>query len=92
MPSGGSNNLCVDVEEGVLIELAGTEEKKINGMYQDNEEEEEEDEDSDTPQIEGNGGIWGDEKEDGSKDVESRLSQTGTLLVTASHLQRLIYV
>ena len=73
----------MDVEEGVLIELAGTEEKKINGIYRENEEEEDSDS---TPQIEGNG-VGGDEKKDGSKDVESRLSLTGTLLVTASHLQ-----
>jgi len=70
--SGSSNNLCVDVEEGVLIELAGTEEKKINGIYRENEEEEDSDS---TPQIEGNG-VGGDEKKDGSKDVESRLSLT----------------
>ena len=73
------------MEEGVLIELAGTEEKKINGVYRENEEEEE-DSDS-TPQIEGRGVGGEDEKKDGSKDVESRLSLTGTLLVTASHLQ-----
>ena len=71
------------MEEGVLIELAGTEEKKINGIYRENEEGEDSDS---TPQIEGNG-VGGDEKKDGSKDVESRLSLTGKLLVTASHLQ-----
>ena len=71
------------MEEGVLIELAGTEEKKINGIYRENEEEEDSDS---TPQIEGNG-VGGDEKMDGSKDVESRLSLNGTLLATASHLQ-----
>ena len=73
------------MEEGVLIELAGTGEKKINGIYR--KKEEEEDSDS-TPQTEGRGVGGEDEKKDGSKDVESRLSLTaGRLLVTASHLQ-----